>query len=104
VLSDFLKLAGYEMFAFTVGLSQVIGIKQFFKNPGYVTKDESDTGISRDWNLFDLYKNVVVPQLVNHSTPFVLHMLTEDTHPMYFTDPRCGPGALQSGKDYPPFI
>jgi len=81
-----------------------MGIKQFFKDRGYVTKDESDTGISRDWDLFDLCGNVVLQQLVNHSTSFVLHTLTEDTHPMCFTDPRCGPGALQSGKDYPPFI
>jgi hypothetical protein len=99
----FLKLAGYDMYSYAERSVIIMGVKQFFEDRGYEAKDGSNTGVKHDWDLFD-YCGKILPKLLNNSKPFVLHILTEDTHPMYYVDPRCHSANLLPGKEYPPII
>jgi phosphoglycerol transferase MdoB-like AlkP superfamily enzyme len=99
----FLKLAGYDMYSFCVGSNLLMGISQFFQDRGYVVQTGSEIGINHDWDLVE-HCGEILRKLANSSKPFLLHMSTEDTHPMYFVDSRCNTANLLPGKEDPVII
>jgi phosphoglycerol transferase MdoB-like AlkP superfamily enzyme len=96
--SDFLKLAGYDLYSYHVGSTQIMGIKAFFKSRGYQTFDVSDHSMSQDWDLVDFVLGKL-PEIMKRSReterPFVLDLITENMHPPYGIDQRCEIGFTQ---------
>ncbi|OHT10580.1 hypothetical protein TRFO_20076 [Tritrichomonas foetus] len=103
-MPTFFKLAGYNMYSYMVGSTKIMGLKQFMKDKGYSTFDVHEHGLKRDYPLIQKVQNSILPELVKEKQPFVLHMMNEDTHPMYYTDPICSNKNFPTGKNIPPVI
>jgi hypothetical protein len=96
-LGHFLSMAGYKLMSYYSGPS-IAGMKQMLRLHGYDAKDSREHRKFWDWDLFDNITRSVLPSLEKQQ-PFMLHILTGDTHPFpsYSVDPRC----LKRTKGYP---
>lgn len=81
---DILRQFGYKLYGFCSQSCDLMNMKGFLKSRGYLMQDPRESQITGgDGPLFEMLRTKTLPQLQKNGDPFVMLILTDDTH---FTD------------------
>ncbi|OHT07484.1 hypothetical protein TRFO_24207 [Tritrichomonas foetus] len=95
-VSDFLHLAGYNLFSFHSDSAEIQKAIQFDRMHHFKAEDVHTHHRKNDIDFFEYFENEKLEKIVNSSQPFFLQILNQDTHPYFYADPRCNYTGLSS--------
>ena len=79
-ISNFLYQNGYRLYAFCSATCNIMNMKNFLITRGFHTQDSDEHGFGDDTSLFHWLERSMLPDLKGSSEPFVLLILSDDTH------------------------
>ena len=83
-IPDMLRRVGYKLYSFCSKSCDVMSMKSFMKDRGYIVRDVQEHQLTGgDGPLFEMLRTKTLPQLKDNGEPFVIFVVTDDTH---FTD------------------
>lgn len=85
---DYLRIAGYNIFAIEPGDMSMMRMKDFFKKHQFEIYDNSVHHKGHDWDTISYIGSDMFP-ILEKSQPFYLFATNKDTHPFFHVDRRC---------------
>ena len=88
---DLLKMIGYKLYGFCSRSCNIMRMKYFLRDRGYRMQDTLEHRLKGgDEALFEMLGTKVLPQLKAEKEPFVMLIMTDDTHfTDHFISPKC---------------
>ena len=90
-IGDYLHKAGYKLYSYMTNF--FVGyFAEMLSLHHWTTYDINNHTFKKDWDVFDLIIDEVLPNLTKQNEPFALHIANTDTHAFEsVVDPRCTP-------------
>ena len=79
-IPDLLRMIVYKLYGFCSQSCDIMNMKSFLVSRGYLMQDSKEHNLQGDGPLFEMLKTKVLPQLKAQNEPFVMLVITDDTH------------------------